>query len=73
MNEQCYSLNECSRYSTTFTSAGKAVFNIEYDLAYRQNTDGARDALCAATLAAHISTLVRKQRLADDYRYSCTG
>ncbi|KPC54652.1 endo alpha-1,4 polygalactosaminidase [Amantichitinum ursilacus] len=73
VNEQCYSLGECDHYASNFISAGKAVFNIEYDSAYRQNTNGARDALCAATLSAHISSLVRKLRLADDYRYSCEG
>ena len=70
INEQCNVYNECSGYSA-FTSLNKPVFNIEYDSAYQNNTSGARDALCTASKAANIRTLVLGLNLDDSYHFSC--
>ena len=70
INEQCNVYNECSGYSA-FTSLNKPVFNIEYDSAYQNNTSGARDALCTASKAADIRTLVLGLNLDDSYHFSC--
>jgi len=70
INEQCNVYNECSGYSA-FTSLNKPVFNIEYDSAYQNNTSGARDALCTASKAANIRTLVLGMNLDDSYHFSC--
>ena len=70
INESCNSFNECNLY-VPFSAAGKAVFSLEYDARYRNNTNGARDAWCAAMQQLHISGLVRAQDLAPTYRYSC--
>ncbi|WP_374317826.1 endo alpha-1,4 polygalactosaminidase [Aquabacterium sp.] len=70
INEQCNYYSECSGYSA-FTSLNKPVFNIEYDSAYQNNTSGARDALCTASKAANIRTLVLGMNLDDSYHFSC--
>jgi len=70
VNEQCFYYDECDGY-TAFTSADKPVFNIEYDSAYQNNTNGARDALCSAARAADIRTLVLALDLDDSFHFSC--
>ncbi len=70
INEECFALNECSAYAS-FIALGKPVFNAEYASRYRQNTNGARTALCAAAQQAQIRTLVLAQQLDDSYRYAC--
>ena len=70
VNEQCAQYRECALLRP-FTAAGKPVFNAEYQAKYRDNRDGARDALCAASRAANIRTLVLPLKLNDKYRYSC--
>jgi hypothetical protein len=70
VNEQCNQFRECAKLRP-FTESSKPVFNAEYKAKYRDNTDGARDALCTAAQAAKIRTLVLPLKLNDKYRYSC--
>ena len=70
INEQCFQYNECAGYSV-FTQKGKPVFNAEYASKYKNNTGGARDALCVAAKAANLRTLVLSVNLDDTLRYSC--
>jgi endo-alpha-1,4-polygalactosaminidase (GH114 family) len=70
VNEQCHPYSECDAY-VVFTGSNKPVFNVEYANKYVQNTAGARDALCAASRAANIRTLVLPVNLDDAYRLSC--
>lgn len=70
VNEQCFEYNECGVYAA-FTQLAKPVFNAEYAQQYRNNTGGARDALCAAAKTAGIRTLVLPLQLDDSFRSSC--
>lgn len=70
VNEQCNQYRECDRLAP-FTAAGKPVFNAEYAAKYRENTGGARVALCSASRAANIRTLVLPLGLDDKFRISC--
>jgi hypothetical protein len=70
VNEQCAQYRECGMLKP-FSDAGKPVFNAEYQGKYRNNTNGARDTLCAASRAANIRTLVLPLKLNDAFRYSC--
>ena len=70
VNEQCFEYDECSAYAG-FSAMGKAVFNAEYARAYRNNTNGARDRMCAAARAANLRTLVLPEALDGSFRYSC--
>lgn len=70
VNEQCAQYKECAKLRP-FTQAGKPVFNAEYVARFRDNTDGARDAMCAAARMASIRSLVLPLKLNDAYRYSC--
>lgn len=76
VNEQCSEYknakggSECDNYSV-FTSKNKPVFNAEYKAEYRNNTNGARDKLCAASRAANLRTLVLPLDLDGSFRYSC--
>ena len=70
VNEQCNEYSECGGYSA-FTSKNKPVFNAEYASKYKNNTNGARDKLCAASKAANIRTLVLPLDLDGSFRYSC--
>jgi len=70
INEQCNEYTECGGYSA-FTSNNKPVFNAEYASKYANNTNGARDKLCAASKAANIRTLVLPLALDGSFRYSC--
>lgn len=70
VNEQCFQFSECSAYAN-FIAAGKAVFNAEYARAYRNNTKGARDEMCAIARATNLRTLVLPESLDGSFRYSC--
>ncbi|GAC1315619.1 MAG: endo alpha-1,4 polygalactosaminidase [Collimonas sp.] len=70
VNEECFQKNECGGYSA-FASQSKPVFNAEYAQQYQTNSGGARDALCAASKAAKIHTLVLPLALDDSFRFSC--
>lgn len=70
VNEQCFQYNECDGYRV-FTSNGKPVLQVEYADKYRNNTNGARDALCKAARAANLRTLVLPLQLNASYRFSC--
>ncbi|MCM5682210.1 endo alpha-1,4 polygalactosaminidase [Schlegelella sp. S2-27] len=70
VNEQCHEYDECGSYAV-FTSNGKPVFNAEYLAVYRDNTGGARDALCTAARAADLRTLVLPLALDGSFRHSC--
>lgn len=69
VNEQCNQYRECALLRP-FTDSSKPVFNAEYQAKYRNNTAGARDALCTASRAARIRTLVLPLKLNGTYRYS---
>lgn len=70
VNEQCFQYAECGGY-TAFTSQGKPVFNAEYAARYRDNTNGARDALCQDAARLNIRTLVLPLALDNAFRISC--
>jgi len=70
VNEQCNEYSECGGYSV-FTSKNKPVFNAEYKSSYANNSNGARDKLCAASKAAALRTLVLPLALDGSFRYSC--
>jgi hypothetical protein len=69
VNEQCHQYAECDGYSV-FTAAGKPVFNAEYDARWVGDAM-ARNALCAASRAAGLRTLVLPLELDGSFRYSC--
>lgn len=71
VNEQCHQYNECGGY-TAFTIQGKPMFNAEYAARYRNNTGGARDALCRDSATLNIRTLVLPLKLDGSFRYSCS-
>ena len=68
--EECHQYNECS-YLTPFVSYNKPVFNAEYDSAYVNNTNGARDAMCSDSAALGFQTLVLPVALDDSFRIAC--
>lgn len=70
INEQCHEFSSCAGYQV-FTSAGKAVLNIEYLSAYVNNTGGAFTTLCAAAQASQMRTLVLPLLLDGSFRLSC--
>jgi hypothetical protein len=70
VNEQCHEFAECADYAA-FTGSDKPVFNAEYADVYRNNTDGARNALCATAHAENMRTLVLPLALDDSSRFSC--
>jgi len=70
VNEQCHEYTECDRL-TPFLTAGKPVFVAEYKSAYRTNSGGARDTLCAASRAQGLRTLVLPVELDNRFRFSC--
>ncbi len=70
LNEQCHYYNECSKLQP-FVDANKAVFNAEYAQKYVDNTNGARDLLCADARAQGLRTLVLPLALDDSFRFSC--
>ncbi|HHS83248.1 MAG TPA: endo alpha-1,4 polygalactosaminidase [Devosia sp.] len=70
VNEECFQYEECDVYAA-FTGLGKPVFTAEYEDRFLENTDGARDALCAASRAMKLHTLVLAWDLDDSVRFSC--
>jgi hypothetical protein len=69
VNEQCHEYNECSALAP-FITAGKPVFNAEYDEAY-VNDAPTRQALCDDAHASGLRTLVLPLDLDGSFRYSC--
>jgi hypothetical protein len=69
VNEQCHEYTECDGYSV-FTAQGKPVFNAEYDARWVGDAT-ARNALCAASRAAGLRTLVLPLELDGTFRYPC--
>jgi hypothetical protein len=74
VNEQCNEfaeggVSECAVY-TAFTDQGKPVFNAEYAQRFVDDV-AAREALCAASQAANIRTLVLPLELDGSFRHSC--
>ena len=61
LNEQCFQYNECEGYSA-FTSAGKAVFGVEYS--------GSSSNFCAKAKTMKLSWLKKKLSL-DAWREGC--
>ncbi len=70
INEQCHEYDECGGYAV-FLDAGKPVFVAEYADRYRTNSNGARDAMCAASRQQGVRTLVLPLALDDSYRFAC--
>ena len=70
INEECHEYQECDVYAA-FLLKGKPVFNAEYEDHFLENTDGARDRLCASAQAQGLHTLVLSWDLDDSYRFSC--
>jgi hypothetical protein len=69
VNEQCHEFDECDALAP-FTAAGKAVFVAEYLPRFvREGPD--REAMCAASRAADLRTLVLPLDLDDSFRISC--
>ena len=72
VNEQCHEFDnghECDGYSA-FTTKGKPVFNAEYKAEYASSASS-REALCAASRAANLRSLVLPLALDNSLRYSC--
>jgi hypothetical protein len=57
VNEQCQQYNECDGYTTYFTSAGKAVFQVEYKLSQSK--------FCAKANAANRNAITKTFDLFD--------
>ena len=70
INEQCHKYNECSMLQP-FIDASKPVLNAEYSSEYVDNTNSARDSMCADSLALNLRTLVLPMNLDDSFRISC--
>lgn len=69
VNEECHAYDECDALQP-FLSAGKPVFNAEYDETLVNNA-GARAAVCAAAGNLGIQTLILPPDLDDAFRFSC--
>jgi hypothetical protein len=61
LNEECFAENECDRL-LPFIAAGKAVFNVEYDLP--------AELVCPRARRLQFSTLIKDRRL-DAKRRAC--
>lgn len=61
LSEQCFQYNEC-QYFAPFTKAGKAVFEVEYELA--------TTAFCPKANALNLNSLKKRTSL-DSYRVAC--
>ncbi len=70
VNEQCHQYNECENMQP-FIDASKPVFNAEYAQEYIDNSNNARDNMCANTLDLQFKTLILPLDLDDGFRYSC--
>jgi len=69
VNEQCHEFDECDRLAP-FIAAGKPVFVAEYATRYVDDPSQ-RDALCAASRAAGLHTLILPLALDASFRFSC--
>ena len=69
VNEQCHEFAECAELDA-FITAGKPVFNAEYELPLVTDA-GARAQLCQAALARNFRTLILPFDLDDSFRFSC--
>ncbi|WP_020410399.1 endo alpha-1,4 polygalactosaminidase [Hahella ganghwensis] len=69
INEQCFEYDECDVLEV-FSKAGKAIFNAEYLLEFREN-NAERDKLCKQALDMNMRTLVLNEELDGSYFYSC--
>lgn len=72
VNEQCNEYDECAAYAP-FLAARKPVLVVEYHARFRTNAGGARDALCAASRAQGVYTLVLPLALDGSFRFACDG
>jgi len=70
LNEQCHVYNECDMLQP-FIENDKPVFNAEYAQIYVDNSDNARDKMCADSIALKFKTLILPLKLDDSFRYSC--
>ncbi len=68
LNEQCWEYDECDMLSA-FTSAGKPVFNAEYNSHYDNSTNF--ESLCSDAVSVSLQTLYLPLDLDDSFRYSC--
>ncbi len=69
VNEQCHEFDECAALDP-FITAGKPVFNAEYELQLISD-DVARAQLCNAARARNFRTLILPFDLDDSFRFSC--
>ncbi len=69
VNEQCHEFDECPALDA-FISAGKPVFNAEYEL-FLVSDAAARTQLCTAARARNFRTLILPFDLDDSFRFSC--
>ncbi len=69
VNEQCHEFEECAELDA-FVTAGKPVFNAEYEPSLVSSAT-ARAQLCAAALARNFRTLILPLDLDDSFRFSC--
>jgi hypothetical protein len=69
VNEQCHEFDECAALDA-FISAGKPVFNVEYEL-FLVSDAAARTQLCNAARARNFRTLILPFDLDDSFRFSC--
>ena len=70
VNEQCNIYNECDKYKA-FLNADKPVFNLEYDIKYKDNVDSARDELCKSANEKGLTTLILPLALDNSFAYYC--
>ena len=69
VNEQCHEFDECAALDP-FITAGKPVFNVEYELRLVSDA-AARAQLCEAARARNFRTLILPFDLDDSFRFSC--
>lgn len=69
VNEQCHEFDECSLLEP-FVTAGKPVFNAEYDNRFVSDANQ-RDQMCSSARARNLRTLVLPLDLDDAFRFSC--
>ena len=69
VNEQCHEFDECSLLDA-FITAGKPVFNAEYELSLVADAT-ARAQLCEAARTRDFRTLILPLDLDDSFRLSC--
>jgi hypothetical protein len=69
VNEQCHEFDECAALDA-FISAGKPVFNVEYEPVLVSDAV-ARTQLCDAARARNFRTLILPFDLDDSFRFTC--